>query len=130
MSSSFQTMRAVLVRDGRGDAGALFLGDALAIGKSAVVWPPQWRWPVLVSTGQTASCWPALASPGHMLPHVLQSQVPAIFSFLLHTISNRALALVSSIHEYFTSHEPIKQEEVLKGAAAGGFAARFERYYP
>jgi NADPH:quinone reductase-like Zn-dependent oxidoreductase len=28
MSSSAQTMRAVLVRDGKGDAGALFLGDA------------------------------------------------------------------------------------------------------
>jgi hypothetical protein len=28
MSSSAQTSRAVLVRDGRGDAAALFLGDA------------------------------------------------------------------------------------------------------
>jgi NADPH:quinone reductase-like Zn-dependent oxidoreductase len=28
MSSSAQTMRAVLVRDGKRDAGALFLGDA------------------------------------------------------------------------------------------------------
>jgi NADPH:quinone reductase-like Zn-dependent oxidoreductase len=28
MSSSAQTMHAVLVRDGKGDAGALFLGDA------------------------------------------------------------------------------------------------------
>jgi hypothetical protein len=28
MPSSAQTMRAVLVRDGKGDAGALFLSDA------------------------------------------------------------------------------------------------------